>query len=556
MFNSGQKRVSLNSTSSTVNESSVNITTNFKSVEAILSADSDEDDLKNLIEDDSFLRNVSHNDSVFPESTDLGIINPKRISGSQIMSDIDNLRKGPMPNIPQTKKFNESIATLSQILEKPSKEITIDELAECLYFTLQTDHNSSSDHSSERDSFLSFAEISKLSDTDSINTGYNTGMELNSIAKELRRMSQLKKNIECESSPDWHSTISETPKSTFKSNKAAQSSNGDTKKEYFPMINLSGNRKSSDTIRTFAHILNESSMEIAVNEFSHVFLDTLPTDYSYVSQDSSVEDFNNTAKDLDSIIRLLRTVCRPEKNIESESSPDWHCSLTKIIKTPIDTFKPKKISNERKRKEYFPSPLFSNYEAPKEDLNLQKNSREAVTFHEKNLFSSDLRSPKINSVGIDSTHIPSVSQLRKVFSPARRAKATLNENKVAMSGSRKKEYFPMNLIPNAEFFNKDSSNNNLLSSSGIQRKQFLNQRNSKIQERKEENSLKSPITNSNSINSNKENSNRMPKVSELRKLYSPNSRRAEELQKQKLEVPRINVTKAYPERRPNRLCFK
>lgn len=446
-----------------------------------------------------------------------------------------------MPNIPQTEKFNESIATLSQILEKTSKEITIDELAQVLFYTLETDHSCTSEHSSETDSFLSYAEISKLSDTDSNITGNNTGMELNSIIRELRGICQPEKNIESESSPDWHcslTTISKTPKNTFKPNKVAQSSNGGKKKEYFPMPNLNQTRKSNETIRTLAHILNESSTKITFNEHSHIFLDTLPTDYSYVSQDSSATDSNNTGIELDFIIRQMRTICQPEKNIEIESSPDWHCSLTTMTtKTPKDTFKPNKITNGssgRKRKEYFPLSLFSNVESHQEDLNLQKTSRETVTASpQKNFCSTDRKSPEKNSrksFGIDPENFPSVSQLRKVFSPSRRAKDTLNLNKVAMrsNGRTKKEYFPMNLLSNAECLNKDSSNNNMPSSLGVERKRFPYQRNSEIQELKGENTnWNSPNRSSNSKKFFGNNSTHLSKVSQLRKLYSPNARRAE-----------------------------
>lgn len=163
--------------------------------------------------------------------------NPKILSGSQLMTTIENLRKGRMPNLPQTGKFSETIINLAMILDESSKVITIDQLNLILHYTLQADYNYPSEHPSEADScFLSFTEILKLIDFDPNQTGMVMEIIRQLITIEYRK----RKANQSESSPGCHSSLTvvpKTPENNFELNAVSQGqgSNPRKKKEYFPM---------------------------------------------------------------------------------------------------------------------------------------------------------------------------------------------------------------------------------------------------------------------------------------------------------------------------------
>ena len=167
-----------------------------------------------------FLRQLT---TILEESTVLSNINSERFSGVELISLIENLRTGPMPDLPKTDKFNKTFTTLAQILNKTSKEITIDQVAKVLLYTLQNDYSYPSEHLGESDSYFSYVEASKLTEIDTD----NSGMAVDSIMRQLRRIHNQDKKIENESSPEWPSCLT--------SSEMSQNILRGRKKEYFPL---------------------------------------------------------------------------------------------------------------------------------------------------------------------------------------------------------------------------------------------------------------------------------------------------------------------------------
>ncbi|XP_033228742.1 uncharacterized protein LOC117180376 isoform X2 [Belonocnema kinseyi] len=95
---------------------------------------------------------------------------------------------------------------------------------------------------------------------------------------------------------------------------------------------------------------------------------TSQTDYGRNSQDSNRTDLNNTGIELKSIAKHVR---KPEKKLESESSPDWyHSSTSAILNTPKNTLQLDMVSQRRrKKKDYSSKSPLSSVEANKENLN-------------------------------------------------------------------------------------------------------------------------------------------------------------------------------------------
>ena len=456
---------------------------------------------------------LKHLTTILEESNFLSNANSKRISGLQLMPLIDNLRKGPMPDLPQTAKFNETIVTLSQILEKSSKEMTVDQLAQVLLYTLQTDYNYGSEHLSETDSLLSYAEISKLSEIDS----NNTGLELDSIIRQLRSIYRPEKKIENESSPDWHTSltnmITKSPKNTFNQNKIPQGSW--RKKQYFPtslFSNVESNKENVNFQRTGRRETvtaspkkNKVCFSPEVCQFSG-FKESInkPQKKKYIAtprfkrheDKNKPNNINSTTGSDDSFLHLEQKAIDEEKksrrnlrrslsmsNILTEESTT--SEVSKMIKRidlrsenkkllqKIPRFTENKTQERTKkyrkrrsrslennghlpvqtnfgfnndssrnntnmpstsgiRRRRFPNQQKTKNSSPKltvkiGDISSRKTLSKIQQKKGKNF--TNWKSPNKNenrrSSGIDSSHIPAVSQLRKVFSPARKVKGII-----------------------------------------------------------------------------------------------------------------------------------
>ncbi|XP_043461025.1 uncharacterized protein LOC122497791 [Leptopilina heterotoma] len=178
-----------------------------------------------------------------------------RISGVKLLSIVDDLKKGPLSNLPENKKFNDTVKHFADILNRNSKEITVDQLTYIIHYSLKTIYNYS-DRASDGESLHSSGDISK---THELNCD-NSGTELDSIINELRHMYPKEKQIENESPPEWPMSEKSLAPSTVEKSilftKTKQASG--RKKEYFPSTTSLGNKENFNSMKSSHEMGNNS----------------------------------------------------------------------------------------------------------------------------------------------------------------------------------------------------------------------------------------------------------------------------------------------------------
>lgn len=393
---------------------------------------------------------LQHLTTILEESTVLCKTNPQ-ISGPQLGPIVENLRKGSMKHLPQTDLFNETIKTLAQILEMSSRQITIDQLALVLLYTLQTEY-SYAEHSSETDSFISYAEFSTLSDIDS----NNTGMHLESIVRQLRSIFPSEKHIESESEPDWHYSI-RTPKIILKLDPQSVGK----KKEYFPSIShVESNKENINLEKTGCREPVTASPKKHKVRFSAEVCDFSGFNKSTVKSQTkkcvatprfkrnkdSHEPKNinvTTGSQDDSFLYWERKIILEETT--SQKNLRKSLSMSNILPEESTTSEVSKLIREidlcsqnqkvvektcrfaeskprERSKKYYRKRRRSLEKNP--DIPVQTNMPSTSGVQSRKLAFRNPPTPKLQksrkSFGVDSSHILPVSQARMLFSPAAR----------------------------------------------------------------------------------------------------------------------------------------
>lgn len=442
-----------------------------------------------------FPRQIHHLTTILEESNSVSHSNSKRISGIKLLSVVEDLKKGPLSYLPENQKFNETVKNFADILNRSLKDITVDQLAYILLYTLKTNFNYT-DGESDSDSLLSFK---NLTTTTEMNVD-TSGKELDSIVKELRDMYLNDKKIENESSPDWplsakSSTHNSGKKSVLfcRTNQEAKTLN--KKKEYFPFSLSNGCKNNKENInfeKSSQEKINDSPVKKKVCFATKIqtplnskrcLSKTMNKKYTTTPHLKNTKrisrrgEINVTTGSEDSF-NILERMCnendeetRLRRSIslidiasdESLGDSGVNCErdnqiVQRIlrddrveIQEPIKKYR-KRRSKSLERDNCYP--VYGNDDIPKRNVNLPSTSgilkkvssirKETVDSIPKIIVTSDngsvcespnyrrnqlktdssnfLSRPSIKnrrkSSGIDNSHIPCVSQLRKIFSPA------------------------------------------------------------------------------------------------------------------------------------------
>ncbi|XP_033208040.1 uncharacterized protein LOC117167313 [Belonocnema kinseyi] len=417
---------------------------------------------------------LQHLTTILEESTILCNTNPQ-ISGPQLGPIVEKLRKSSMPHLPQTDLFNETIKTLAQILEMSSRQITVDQLALVLLHTLQTEY-SYVEHSSVTDSFIDYVEFSISSDIDS----NNTGMVVESIARQLRSIFQPEKRIESESEPEWHYSI-RTPKTASKLDPQSEGK----KKEYFPPI---------------SHV--ESNKENI-----------------YLKKISCREAVTGSPKK--NKVRFSAEVC----DFSSFNKYTGNPQKKKYAVTPRfirnnDSYEPKNINATTDSQD--DSFLYWERKILLEETS-QKNLRRSLSM--SNIFTQESTTSEVSKL-IREIDLSSENQ-NIVQKKGRFAKSKAQERSKTYYKKRRRSLEKNANIP---------VHTNMPSTSGIQSKK---------------NDYKNPPTQNKLQKGRKSfgvDSSHILPVSQARMLFSPAARRIREPQVRELNVPRIEISKASPQK--------
>ncbi|XP_033215685.1 uncharacterized protein LOC117172055 [Belonocnema kinseyi] len=474
--------------------------------------------------DSGFFSNVSSNISFrFPpylqqlksilEDSDLDNMTSKILSGSQLMTIIENLRKGPMPNLPQTGKFSETITDLATILDKSSKPITIDQLNLILHYTLQADYNYTSEHSSETDScFLSFIEISELLDFDPSQTGIVMEIIRQLITIEYqRRKANLSETLLCCHASST-TAIPKTPGNTFELNAVEQGSNRMENKEYFSMPLPSSDEPNKENKFPPS---SESCHLPSINKYMDKSQKKKHVVTPRFKGNEDKEDFmNSTSKDEDTLLTWETKFIFEEQT--SKTSLRRSMSLINILREESETLEDlkfvkghhqiSKIPNLVQKTSRFaavqPHPVKKNFgfkndvpstlvtQTKKIPTQEKKNSLQKLDTRVKNASSKMPTSTKIQHIkgknctnwktpspnksskfrrsgSVDSSNILSVAEARRLFSPNARLQGAQEQNLVipririiSSSPERRMNRTPM--VLNREKILRPKTPNNIL----------------------------------------------------------------------------------------------
>ncbi|XP_051176561.1 uncharacterized protein LOC127291453 [Leptopilina boulardi] len=304
-----------------------------------------------------FLPQVKRLTTILEESNANSNDQSKRISGVKLLSIVDDLRKGPLSNLPENHKFNETVKHFAEILNKNLREITIDQLSYILHYTLKTNYNYT-DQASEEDSLYSSTEVSRSPEinSDFDNDDDDSRKELDSIINELRHIYPTpQKKIENESPPDWplsqksKASHSSAEKSVLfcRTNQGLNSMN--RKKEYFPLPQFSNGCTSINkenfpisptkkqvcfTTKIPSSTINTKQYPIKTRKKKYT---TTPR-YKRNSQISHEDDFDSTTAS-DQSFQILEQMCNIEDNNNHKRSRlRRSMSLTNIATEELSTY--------------------------------------------------------------------------------------------------------------------------------------------------------------------------------------------------------------------------
>lgn len=438
----------------------------------------------------------------------------KKISGANLLSIVDDLKKGPLSNYPENKKFNDTVKHFADILNKNSKEITVDQLTYIIHYSLKTIYNYS-DRASDGESLHSSGDISKTHEL----SCDNSGTELDSIINELRHMYPMEKQIEHESPPEWPmSEKSQAPSTVEKSilfTKPKQASG--RKKEYFPSTASFGNKENFNSMKSSHEVRNNSPSKKRVcfatkeqtskiNRYSsrggkkkivttpHAKKNRSISESEDDEEEEEEEQLGSTNSN-ESSFNILERMCKDAEDAENRRSRlRRSMSLTNITTVKLaacengatiykDNYRkdcqenervsrhnsirfkiqePVKKYRKRRSKSLERSPNYSvhvnNVLSRDENLPSTSGVRKKLTFKKtvdevpKIVITSEsgsvYRSPIVKrnplktvtsnylphtsprnrrkSSGIDNSHIPAVSKLRQIFSPAKGKVSTIS----------------------------------------------------------------------------------------------------------------------------------